>query len=262
MIIKKGKNRNKYLTFNENTKLLVVKADTESKLHIFLERKKIYFETVMMLAFSIAGVIVSIVSVNVAMVANDISLNEQRIEDLEKQPAFIFDVEADEERMKYIIKNVGGDIKYGNVFGDEVLIIAVYNEHYDYLGNGYIFLGGYLEKDFSTYDFETNSFELYSTLEPKSVVAWVDKIKELIIEQGFFCNIECAEYFDFMYTDYKQEMIEKTMVVQGGIIKDIENTGNYEFKLRVDIDDSGNEHICSDIKEQLEYLVRFNSVHN
>ena len=33
-----------------------------------------------------------------------------------------------------------------------------------------------------------------------------------------------------MYTDYKQEMIKKTMVVQGGIIKDIENTGDYEFK--------------------------------
>lgn len=44
-------------------------------------------------------------------------LNEQRIEDLEKQPAFILDIEADEDKMKYVIKNVGGDIKYGNVFG-------------------------------------------------------------------------------------------------------------------------------------------------
>ncbi len=45
----------------------------------------------------------SIVSVKVAMVANDISLNEQRIEDLEKQPAFILDIEADEDKMKYVI---------------------------------------------------------------------------------------------------------------------------------------------------------------
>ncbi len=89
--------------YNENTKLLEVKADTKSKFQTFLERKKIYFETVMMLALSIAGVIVSIVSVKVAMVANDISLNEQRIEDLEKQPAFILDIEADEDKMKYVI---------------------------------------------------------------------------------------------------------------------------------------------------------------
>ena len=223
------KKKSKYLIYNENTKLLEVKADTKSKFQTFLERKKIYFETVMMLALSIAGVIVSIVSVKVAMVANDISLNEQRIEDLEKQPAFILDIEADEDKMKYVIKNVGGDIKYGNVFGDVVLIVAVYDEQYDYLGKGYILLGGYLEKDFSTYDFETNSFEMYSTLEPKPVT---------------------------------QEMIKKTMVVQGGIIKDIENTGDYEFKIRVDIDDLENEQICSEIKEQLEHLVRYNSVYN
>ena len=41
--------------------------------------------------------------------------------------------------MKYVIKNVGGDIKYGNVFGDVVLIIAVYDEQYDYLGKGIFF---------------------------------------------------------------------------------------------------------------------------
>lgn len=103
---------------------------------------------------------------------------------------------------------------------------------------------------------------MYSTLEPKPVTQWVDKIQEIIIKQGFFCGIECTEYFDFMYTDYKQEMIKKTMVVQGGIIKDIENTGDYEFKIRVDIDDLENEQICSEIKEQLEHLVRYNSLYN
>lgn len=105
------------MIYNENTKLLEVKADTKSKFQTFLERKKIYFETVMMLALSIAGVIVSIVSVKVAMVANDISLNEQRIEDLEKQPAFILDIEADEDKMKYVIKNVGGDrVTFARIF--------------------------------------------------------------------------------------------------------------------------------------------------
>lgn len=225
MWIRKKKNKN--LIYNENTRLIEAKTATQSKLQLFLEQNKIYFETIMMFVLSLAGVIVSIVSVKVAMVANDISLNEQRIEDLEKQPSFVFDVEADEEKMKYLIKNVGGDIKYGNVFGDEVLIIAIYNEQYDYIGTGYILLGGYLEKDYSTYNFDTNCFELYSTLEPKPVTNWVSKIEKLITEQGLFCGIECTEHFDFMYTDYKQELIQKTMIVEGGIIKDIENTGEY-----------------------------------
>ena len=40
------KKKSKYLIYNENTKLLEVKADTKSKFQTFLERKKIYFETV------------------------------------------------------------------------------------------------------------------------------------------------------------------------------------------------------------------------
>ena len=159
-------------------------------------------------------------------------------------------------------QNVGGDIKYGNVFGDEVLIIAIYNEQYDYLGKGYVLLGGYLEKDFSTYNFETNCFELYSTLEPKPVTEWIDKIEEVITNEGFFCGIECTKYFDFMFADYKQEMIQKNMILQAGIIRDIENTGNYEFKTRANIDDLDNEHIENEIKEQLKRLIKYNSIHN
>lgn len=135
MRLKKKKRKN--IIYNENTKTIEIKNDTESKFQLFLEQKKIYFETIMMLILSLAGGIVSIVGIKVAMVANDISLNEQRIEDLEKQPSFVLETEADEEKMKYFIKNVGGDIKYGNVFGDEVLIVSIYNRQYDYIGKGY-----------------------------------------------------------------------------------------------------------------------------
>lgn len=121
------KKRTKNLTYNENTKVIEVKKNTENKVQLFLEHNKIYFETIMMLILSFAGIIVSIVGVKVAMVANDISLNEQRIEDLEKQPAFVLDIETDKEKLKYSIKNVGGDIKYGNVFGDVIFIRTVYS---------------------------------------------------------------------------------------------------------------------------------------
>lgn len=260
--MRKKNKKSKYLIYNETTKLIDIKVDLKSKLQVFLERKKVYFETIMMLAVSIAGIIVSIVGVKVAMVANDISLDEKRIGDLEKQPAFIFDKEADEQKMKYIIKNVGGDIKYGNVMGDKVLIITIYNEKYDYLGKGYVFLGGYLDRSFSEYNFETKSFELYSILEPKPIREWRDKIKNLIVNEGFFCEIECTEYFDFMYTDYKQEMIQRDMIVQGEIIKNKENTGNYEFKIRVNIDNIEDNQINNELKEQLEKLVRYNRVYD
>ena len=262
MIVRLKKKKRKNIIYNENTKTIEIKNDTESKFQLFLEQKKIYFETIMMLILSLAGGIVSIVGIKVAMVANDISLNEQRIEELEKQPSFVLETEADEEKMKYFIKNVGGDIKYGNVFGDEVLIVSIYNRQYDYIGKGYIFLDGYLEKDYSTYNFETNCFELYSTLEAKPVTKWIDKIQKIIIQQGFFCGIECTEYFDFTYKDYKQKLIQKTMIDHGGIIQDIKDTGNYEFKVQVDIEKLEDEQIFNEIKEQLERLVLYNDAKN
>ena len=97
MRLKKKKRKN--IIYNENTKTIEIKNDTESKFQLFLEQKKIYFETIMMLILSLAGGIVSIVGIKVAMVANDISLNEQRIEDLEKQPSFVLETEADEEKL-------------------------------------------------------------------------------------------------------------------------------------------------------------------
>lgn len=255
----KRNKRGKHSVHNMNIEGTNTKSVSKSKLQLFLERKKIYFETIMMLAVSIAGIIVSIVSVNVAIVANDISLDEKRIADLEKQPSFIFDLEADEDKVKYLIRNVGGDIKYGNVFGDEVLIVAIYDGNYDYLGKGYVFLGGYLEQDFSTYDFDTKCFELYSTLETKPVTEWVDKIQNLIINEGFYCGIECTKYFDFIYTDYKQETVQKTMILRSGIINNIENTGDYEFRIRVSLDNLDDEQIADEIKRELGLLVRYNS---
>lgn len=43
------KNKTTKLIYNESTKLIEVKPDTESNFQVFLEKKKIYFETIMML---------------------------------------------------------------------------------------------------------------------------------------------------------------------------------------------------------------------
>lgn len=251
--------RNRNIVYDENTKIISVKPNCKNTLQLFLERNKIYFETIMMLALSIAGIIVSIVSVRVAITANEISLDEKMIADLEKQPAFVYNQELDGERIKYIINNVGGDIKYGNVFVDKVLIVTIHDENFYYIGKGYIFLKGYWENSFSTYDRETNSFELYYNLEPKPVWKWIEKVEEVIKSQGFYCNIESAEYFDFMYTDYKQEMINKTMITHLGIICNTENNGDYEFKIFANLDDLYNEQINEELTEELKNLILYNN---
>lgn len=64
------------------------KNSNKKSFRLFLKRNKIYFETVVMLIASIAGIFISIAGVQVSIMANDISVNEQKIEDLEKQPYF------------------------------------------------------------------------------------------------------------------------------------------------------------------------------
>lgn len=242
---------------NKQAKFIKIKYGSNNKFKSFLTRNKIYFETIMMLAVSIAGIIVSIVGVNVAITSNNISLEEKKIENLEKQPAFIYDTETDSDKITYFIKNVGGNIKYGNIFGDEVLIISIYNKNFDYIGKGYIYLDGYFKENFSTYDFETNRFELYSNMEPKPIINWINKIQQLINAEGYFCGIECTKYFDLIYTDYKQETIQKTMILQNRRLCDITGNDKNEFKIHVNLNNFDDTQINNDIKEQLQLLVKY-----
>lgn len=259
--MKKHYKKGEQLVYDESTKLLTVKKIPDNKFKVCLENNKIYFETIMMLIISIAGIIVSVVGVRVDIVANNISLEEKRIEDLEKQPSFVYNTVADDNGIRHIIENVGGDIKYGNVICDKILIVSIYNENYEYIGKGYIILIGYFEINCSQYNFETKSFEVYSNLEPKPVYDWIDKIENVIISEGYFCNIECKKQFDFYYTDYKKEDVNKTMILNAGIICEIEDNGNYEFKIAENIDELEDERINYDVKEQLELLERYNNSH-
>lgn len=256
--MKKRSKKGEQLVYDETTKLFTVEKIPDNKFKIFLEKNKIYFETIMMLIISIAGIIVSVVGVRVDVAANNISLEEKRIEDLEKQPSFVCDVVADENEVKYIVKNIGGDIKYGHAVCDEVLIITVYNENYDYIGKGYIILGNYFEKDFSVYDFEMNCFDFSIDLEPKNVQELIERIDSVIKNEGFYCGFECTEYFNFTYTDYKRDDIERNMFLKGGKFCDVEESENYEFLFRVNLENLENENIDSRIKQELELLEKFN----
>lgn len=256
--MKKSSKTDEQLIYDETTKLFTIEKITGNKFKMFLEKNKIFFETIMMLIISIAGIIVSVVGIRVDVAANNISLEEKRIEDLEKQPSFVCNVVSDENEVKYIVRNIGGDIKYGHSVCDEVLIITVYNENYDYIGKGYIILGGYFEKNFSAYDFETNCFVFSVNLEPKPVIDWSDKVRNIIMDEGYSCDVEYTKYFNFTYTDYKLDEIERKMVLKGDKFCDFEESENYEFLFRVNLEDLANEDINSRIKQELDLLEKFN----
>lgn len=250
--------KRKKIVFDENTKIISVSSDTETNNNFkaFLENNKIYFETILAIILTIAGIIVSVAGVRVSMVANDIEKEKNEIEDLEKQPTFVFESEVDEKEIKYIIKNTGGDIKYGNVFVDEALIVSIYDSDYDYLGNGYVILGGYIDNNFSKYDFDTNSFTVSKELVPKSLSNLIEKTERIVKDEGYYCEISTTKYFSFLYQNYKQEMISKDMILRNGIICDIDNSKEYFFKTYIGSNESFDEQLKARIKSEIELFNR------
>lgn len=258
--MKKHYKNNERLVYDKTTKLLTLEKAPENKFKALLEKNKIYFETIMMLIISIAGIIVSVVGIRVDVAANNISLEEKRIVDLEKQPSFVYDVVADEYEAKYIVKNVGGDIKFGQAICDEVLIVSVYDD-YDYIGKGYVYFNDYFEKDFSEYDFETNSFMFTSNLEPKPITQWVEKIDSILKEEGFSCSFECTNCFYFTYKDYKQEEIRRTMFLHGGKFYDVDDSESYKFIFRTSLNDLENENIDKILMDEFKLLLMYKNNH-
>lgn len=252
--------KRKKIVFDENTKIISVSSATEpnNNFKAFLENNKIYFETILAIILTIAGIIVSVAGVKVSMVANDIEKEKNEIEDLEKQPTFVFESETDEKEIKYIIKNTGGDIKYGNVFVDEALIVSIYDSDYDYLGNGYVILGGYIDNGFSEYDFDTNSFTVSTELGPKPIFELSEKIEQIIRDEGYYCGIISTKYFSFLYQNYKQEMISKDMILRNGIICDIDNSEEYFFKTYISSNESDDEQLKARIKAEIGLLEYYN----
>lgn len=251
--MKKRSKTDEQLVYDETTKLLTIEQIDSNKFKIFLEKNKIYFETLMMLIISIAGIIVSVVGVRVDVAANNISLEEKRIEDLEKQPSFVYDVVVDENEAKYIVKNVGGDIKYGQAICDEVLIVSIYYD-YNYIGKGYIYFSDYFTKDFSKYDFETDSFVFTSSLDPKPITEWADKIDSILRNKGFTCSFECTTCFYFTYKDYKQEEIQRNMFLRGGEFYDVDDSERNDFIVRVGLNDLENKNIDKILMDEFELL--------
>ena len=219
----------------------------------FWVRRNVSLEKVVAILISVIGLFVSIASLYVSNVAKNMSLETQRIADLEKQPSFIVDKEIKGETEKYIIRNTGGEIQYGHVSGKKMFDISIYSNNYYYVGQLYLVLNNSMTMGYSQYNFETSSFELYTDSSYSTLFSGFNKIKSIINEAGFDCSIIIVDYFEFTYRDYKQEEIRKAMIAQDEAIINIDGINKTNFKvLYGDLNDLEDERVIKDIQEMLE----------
>lgn len=255
--MKKKRKSKTILYYDESTKIIKVNTDVPitNKFKSFCEENRIYFETILMLILTVAGIIVSIASVKVGIIANNIAENENYINDLEKQPTFILKKQIDENEEKYIIKNTGGTIRYGNLFLDKALVVTIYDENYSYLGKGYVILE---QCGYSEYDFDTQSFTISTMLSSKPILQWIESIENILTDEGYFSGIIYTEHIDLIYQNYKQESLTRDMIVNNGVICDFGKNGEYYFKMYENVNELDIDRLKADIKQEINLLLRYN----
>ncbi len=246
------------LTANKKNLKISIKAKNTFSFRMLLEKNKIYFETIVMIIVSVAGILVSIAGIQVSKMSNEISINSQNIENLEKQPYFVLSKEYTDDKEIVIMKNTGGTIHDGNVFMDKILMVSISNDNYEYIGKGYIYLNNYPTNRFSTYDADNKQFEFHQELKPKPLSDLIDMINNAILKRGYYSSIEIMDLYDLSYIDYKHDNINKQMIVRGGYFTELQESKLYEFKTIIDVTDYDQTSIEKDINEQIDLLIKFN----
>lgn len=259
---KKRKSKN-ILNYNENTKIISMIADNQNKnkFKIFCEQNRIYFETILMLVLTVVGIIVSIASVKVGIIANNMAAGENHISDLEKQPTFVMKKEINKTEEKYIIKNTGGTIRFGNLFLDKIIEIVIYDENYEYLGKGYIVLDNYIEDNYSEYDFQSESFTITTKLVSKPILKYMEIIEDIITNKGYFYGIRCTEHLDLEYENYKQELVQRDIIMDDNrIIDNFSSDQEYDFEIYINVDDLDKKQLKTDIENEINLLLSYRKV--
>lgn len=249
------------LTANKKNLKISIKSKNTFSFRMLLEKNKIYFETIVMIIVSVAGILVSIAGIQVSKMSNEISINSQKIENLEKQPYFVLSKEYTNDKQIFIMKNTGGIIHDGNVFMDKILIVSISNDNYEYIGKGYIYLSNYLTDGFSMYDADNKQFEFHQDLKPKPLSNLIDMINNAIAKRGYYSSIESMELYDLSYIDYKHDNINKQMIMRGGYFTELQKSELFEFRTIIDITDYDQTSIENDINEQIDSLIKFNIKH-
>ena len=75
---------------------------------------------------------------------------------------------------------------------------------------GYIILGDYIENRYSKYDFDTQTFTIStkSVSNSKLVLQWIETLKNILINEGYFYGIICTEHKEPLGVRYSKAGIK------------------------------------------------------
>lgn len=162
----------------------------------WLEKNKIFFETIVMMSLTAMSIIVSWNANKIATEENRLTERELEIENAEKMPHFTIRYHDDMET--YDIFNSGGEISDAMASFDYYICMNVFRENL----NKEIVVGvsDAYQKTFVNYDYDNNTFTdiangllVYNIME--TVTEWGKK-------QGILLNFEVVEISEITYNDY------------------------------------------------------------
>lgn len=168
---------------------------------IFLEDNKIFFDTIATVSFSIMTIILSIVSIYVAMQANKITAKQVEINKSEKMPFFTIGsinkkIRESDTYKEYKIINTGGKINNASLIPMISVEISINNNS----------IYNFKTEEFNTgfeyyYNIEQNGFEfeIYDSLLYKIEI----NLTEKIIQHGSCLPVFVELLFDFFYIDFQ-----------------------------------------------------------
>lgn len=185
---------------------------------IFLEDNKIFFDTIATVSFSIMTIILSIVSIYVAMQANKIATKQVEIDKSEKMPFFTINsiterIEESCKYKKYKITNIGGKI-------NNALLIPIISVQIQINKNS---IYNFETEEFDTvsehyYNIEQNGFEIEINNRLSDKIN--SKIQDKIIQHKSCLPVFVELLFDIFYIDFQgKEQHERYILSNNNLIR-------------------------------------------
>lgn len=211
------------------------------------------------------GVIVSILSLVVSFASYKQSLErhiedaeEKRIEDLEKQPSFAWDETLADSENHYIIRNTGGDIRYGKMLFDPVCEISLFDKQARYFGT--LLWDRYSDIITVPYDFEKGLFDVSGEITSEPLAQWEETIQNTASEAGYYCLVNWTQRYRVEYQDYKQETKSRELIARDGELCDFKDGEANSFRIWLEMKESGENLLGYMVKSGIEGLEKKNGI--
>ena len=212
--------------------------------------------------FAQAGVFISILalglSYNAELEKNIKDAEEKRIVDLEKQPSFAQDETLADSENHYIIRNTGGDIRYGKMLFDPVCEIKIFDKQARYFGT--LLWDRYSDIITVPYDFEKGLFDVSGEMSSEPLAQWEETIQNTASEAGYYCLVNWTQRYRVEYQDYKQETKSRELIARDGELCDFKDGEANSFRIWLEMKKSGENLLGYMVKSGIEGLEKKNGI--